>query len=275
MKVVIADIEQEPLKAALTELQAAAKEAGRDPKHVLAKRCDVASAEDNAALAAEVFARRGFGEVGFLFLNAGISIGLGVLGTSAATLRRQLDVNVLSVWHGIQTFVPAMISQQRPCCVVATSSVAGLFNTGLGGIGSGAAYTMSKHAVTLAMEVLHAELRRKEGCQVSAHILCPGPVDTPYFARSASDDGFGKTRIRESDRVPVASIVARLEKGVLTHGDFYIKAEDPIYEVLLQTRIDGIKKGKEPFSEQFDESARRKIMEAREALVKERAAAKL
>eukprot|EP00811_Abedinium_folium_P009769 NODE_19029_length_863_cov_4.974185.p1 GENE.NODE_19029_length_863_cov_4.974185~~NODE_19029_length_863_cov_4.974185.p1 ORF type:complete len:163 (-),score=53.43 NODE_19029_length_863_cov_4.974185:238-726(-) len=148
-----------------------------------------------------------------------------------------------------------MISQQTPCCVVATSSVAGLVNLGLAGIGGGTPYTISKHAVTLTMEVLHAELRSKKGCQVKAHILCPGPVDTPYYARALNDAGFGRVNM-PVPKIPVESVVALLEKGVLMNGDFYIKSEDPTYDVLLQARTDGIKKAKEPFAEIFNRQRR-------------------
>merc|ERR1719487_110524 len=135
MKVMIADFSEANLKTAQEELRKLAGEKGREM--VKSMKVDVSSAEDNIALANAVYSDPQLGDVGFLFLNAGMAIGNKVLSTPVATLRRQLDVNLYGVWHGLQAFVPAMKKQNTPGHVAATASFAGIMNTSAAGLGAG------------------------------------------------------------------------------------------------------------------------------------------
>merc|ERR1719487_1997024 len=135
MKVMIADFSEANLKTAQEELRKLAGEKGREM--VKSMKVDVSSAEDNIALANQVYSDFPNDPIGFLFLNAGMAIGNKVLSTPVATLRKQLDVNLYGVWHGLQSFVPAMRKQGTPCHVTATASFAGILNTSAAGLGAG------------------------------------------------------------------------------------------------------------------------------------------
>jgi NAD(P)-dependent dehydrogenase (short-subunit alcohol dehydrogenase family) len=163
MKLVLADVEVEPLEATQEELRGAGAE-------VLAVPTDVSSAEAVQALAARTSER--FGTPHLLCNNAGVGTGLGPLWLSQeADWRWVIDVNLMGVVHGIQAFVPGMLEGGEEGHVVNTSSVLGL-NTGPGGI-----YPVVKHALTRLTEGLHHELRAA-GSKLGVSVLCPGAVDT-------------------------------------------------------------------------------------------------
>ena len=82
-----------------------------------------------------------FGAPHFLFNNAGVGMP-GVLSASDEALRKSLDVNLMSVIHGMRAFVPSMesLGDDQVCHIVNTASLAGISeSTGL--------YGLTKHAV--------------------------------------------------------------------------------------------------------------------------------
>jgi NAD(P)-dependent dehydrogenase (short-subunit alcohol dehydrogenase family) len=170
MKIVIADIETEPLEATT----AALREAGAE---ILGVRCDVADPASVEALRDEVLSH--FGAVHVLCNNAGVA-GTGGAATWEAPLAEWdwvMGVNLRGVIHGIRSFLPAMIEQGGPGHVVNTSSMAGLIH------GAGI-YGVTKHAVVGLSESLWNELRGR-GHPIGVSVLCPG---------------FVRTRIIESER---------------------------------------------------------------------------
>jgi NAD(P)-dependent dehydrogenase (short-subunit alcohol dehydrogenase family) len=170
MKVVLADIEAEPLEAAARTL----RESGAEARGV---RCDVADAASVAALRDEALAQ--FGAVHVLCNNAGVA-GTGGGATWEAPPEEWdwvMGVNFYGVIHGVRAFLPAMIEQGAPAHVVNTSSMAGLIH------GAGI-YGVSKHAVVALSESLWGELRGR-GHPIGVSVLCPGWV---------------RTRIMESER---------------------------------------------------------------------------
>jgi NAD(P)-dependent dehydrogenase (short-subunit alcohol dehydrogenase family) len=169
MKVVLADVEQEPLDAARDELDAA----GAD---VLAVRTDVSDGDQVDALAAATIEH--FGAVHLVCNNAGVGGG----GLSWEASREDWDwvlgVNLWGVVHGIRAFVPHLVAQDEGH-VVNTASIAGFAYGPFMG-----PYNASKAAVVAISETLKAELAL-QGSKVGVSVLCPGWVNT---------------RIHESDR---------------------------------------------------------------------------
>jgi len=171
MKVVLADVEEEPLRKAASEMEAL----GAD---VISVRADVSRYPEVAALAAT--AREAFGGVHVLCNNAGVSGRLApVWSQTDKDWDWVLGVNFFGVLNGIRAFVPMMVEQAAEGHVVNVASIAGLISLpNMGG------YNVSKHAVVTLSETLHHELALV-GAKVKVSVVCPG---------------FVNTRICESDR---------------------------------------------------------------------------
>jgi NAD(P)-dependent dehydrogenase (short-subunit alcohol dehydrogenase family) len=164
MRVVLADVEREPLDRAA---EAVADEFGAG--NVLAVPTDVRDEQAIDALAAATFDR--FGTAHVLCNNAGVGVGGLTWTVPADRWRWILDVNLLSVAHGIRAFVPRMIEQGEGH-VVNTASAAGLL-TGPGM----APYFATKHGVVALSESLHFDLQLT-GAPVGVSVLCPEWVRT-------------------------------------------------------------------------------------------------
>jgi NAD(P)-dependent dehydrogenase (short-subunit alcohol dehydrogenase family) len=106
--------------------------------------------------------------------NAGIAPGGGgpLWQTDPQDWQRVLAVNLLGVVHGIQGFVPHLVTAGTGH-VVNIASLAGLVVTPFGGI-----YGASKHAVVAISETLRAELEVM-GLPIGVTVACPGFVRTP------------------------------------------------------------------------------------------------
>lgn len=171
MRVVLADVERAPLEQAAATL---ADQVGAD--RVLAVPTDVRDEDAVDALAAATFER--FGAAHVLCSNAGVGVGGLAWTVPADRWRWIVEVNLLSVAHGIRAFVPRMIEQGEGH-VVNTASAAGL----LTGPGMGPYYA-TKHGVVALSEALHFDLQLT-GAPVGVSVLCPEWV---------------RTRIAESER---------------------------------------------------------------------------
>ena len=165
MKVVLADIEEAPLGAALAAIRAKGGTA-------MALRTDVMREVDVIRLANSAF--DAWGNVHVLCNNAGVSGGMvpdGVWNIPAEDWNWVLGVNFSGVLYGIRHFVPRMLAKSEPGHIVNTASVAGLVTPGTG------PYTVSKHGVVALSEILYKDLKTRNA-KVSASVLCPGWVDT-------------------------------------------------------------------------------------------------
>jgi NAD(P)-dependent dehydrogenase (short-subunit alcohol dehydrogenase family) len=162
MRVVLADVEEIPLKEAEADLRAS----GAD---VLAVVTDVSSAESVEQLAAA--AEGHFGAVHVLCNNAGVGGGGPMATLTHAQWEWVLGVNLWGVINGISAFLPRMLAQGEGH-IVNTASVAGLMSApGMG------PYCASKFAVVAISESLHLELSM-QSLPVKVSVLCPGWVST-------------------------------------------------------------------------------------------------
>lgn len=164
MNVVLADVEEEALAKAASDMKAA----GAD---VLAVVTDVASAGDVEALASKTV--EAFGAVHVLCNNAGVGPVTGATWElTEADWQWVLGVNLLGVIHGIRAFVPIMLEQNSDCHIVNTASVAGLISAPYF-----ATYDVAKHGVVTLSESLYLELAAV-GSKVRVSVLCPAWVKT-------------------------------------------------------------------------------------------------
>jgi NAD(P)-dependent dehydrogenase (short-subunit alcohol dehydrogenase family) len=164
VSVVLADIAAGQLR---TTADAFTARGGR----VLPVVTDVGDAGDLDALAARTLDH--FGRVDMVVNNAGITAGGGPLWrTSPEEWQRVLAVNLFGVVHGIQAFVPHLMSAGAGH-VVNIASLAGLTAMPFGGV-----YCAGKHAVVAISETLRGELEMM-GLPIGVTVACPGYVRTP------------------------------------------------------------------------------------------------
>ena len=166
MKLVLVDVQQDALD------KAAAEFAGSE---VLARRVDVAKAEQMQALADAVQER--FGAPHFVFNNAGVGGGGLIWESSLKDWEWVLGVNVMGVVHGVRLFTPMMLAAAKadPSYqghIVNTASMAGMVNAPNMGV-----YNVSKHAVVSLSETLYQDLALVTE-QIRCSVLCPFFVPT-------------------------------------------------------------------------------------------------
>jgi len=154
-----------------------------------------------------------------------------------------------------------MRAQGSECAICAVSSWAGLINTSTVGVGGGAAYTISKHAVTLTMESLAHELRSSKDCKISTHVLCPAAVATKYMTTAASQakaagtykSGASQVEAMMPTAMSAEGIASLLADGILRDKAFYIKGYDAaqpteLLHAMLEARCEDITNGRPPLS---------------------------
>jgi NAD(P)-dependent dehydrogenase (short-subunit alcohol dehydrogenase family) len=171
MKVVLADVRDEPLEQAVAEL----RESGRE---AIAVRTDVRRLDDVEALAATTLAE--FGAVHVLCNNAGVGLFTRIAETTIEDWRWTLEIDLWGPIHGVKVFLP-LIEREDEGHINATSSMAGLLAVPRLG-----AYNVAKHGVVALMATLERELRAAHS-RVRTSVLCPGAVNTGILANSAEN----------------------------------------------------------------------------------------
>jgi NAD(P)-dependent dehydrogenase (short-subunit alcohol dehydrogenase family) len=119
------------------------------------------------------------GGLDFMFNNAGIGVGGEVSQLSLEHWRRVIDVNLLSVVHGISAAYPAMVERGRGH-IVNTASLSGLLPSPLL-----VPYSTTKHGVVGLSVGLRIEAA-DHGVRVS--VLCPGLIETPLLDHGNPED---------------------------------------------------------------------------------------
>jgi NAD(P)-dependent dehydrogenase (short-subunit alcohol dehydrogenase family) len=168
MKLVMADVQQQALEAAASEIEAL----GAD---VLAVQVDVSKAAEVEQLGEQTL--KHFGAPSFVFNNAGVGAGGLIWEHSAKDWEWVVGVNLMGVAHGVRVFTPMMLSAAKadPAYrghIVNTASMAGVINAPNMGV-----YNVTKHAVVSLSETLYQDLSLVTD-QVHAHVLCPFFVPT-------------------------------------------------------------------------------------------------
>lgn len=173
-KVVIADFNEEALKATVSELRAAGHEA-------IGVVVNVAKEEDVSKMVTETVTA--FGRVDILVNNAGVGDNMQAAGNvEDATWERVMDINVTGVMRGIRKVLPSMI-EQGGGTIVNMASISGL----TGGRG-GFAYTAAKHAVVGMTKNVASQYGPQK---IRCNAIAPGHIDTGFAATMTNIDKFG------------------------------------------------------------------------------------
>lgn len=211
MKLVLADVQQDALDQARTELEARGAE-------VLAMLCDVRKGEQVQALADATMAK--FGAVHLVFNNAGVGSGGLIWENSEADWEWVLGVNLWGVIHGVRIFTRLMLECARhdPAFeghIVNTASMAGLLNAPTMGV-----YNVSKHAVVSLSETLYHDLDLV-GAPIGASVLCPYfvPTGISQSHRNRPEDVKMTAGPTASQMAAQAMTVKAVESGKVSAAD--------------------------------------------------------
>ena len=147
-----------------------------------------------------------FGSVHFLMNNAASRGGAG-WAASPEEWRQAFDVNFWGVVNGVNAFLPSMLENGGQGIIVNTGSKQGITNPPGHPI-----YNISKSALKTYTEPLQHDLRNRDGCQVSAHLLVPGWTTT------------GKREHKPGAWLP-EQVVERMISA-LENRDFYVICPD-------------------------------------------------
>lgn len=214
--VMLADIEEGPLQAALAELRKT--NAGVDGIVL-----DVSDREAMQAAARRTVER--FGKVHIVCNNAGIGAGGPMDEVTASDWDWCIDVNLKGVAWGIEAFVPLIKAHGEGGHVVNTASMAGLIP--VPGFGP---YTATKYAVVGMSEDLVLELA-PFGIGVS--VLCPGFVKTNIgTSRRTRGEKYGEAADKAADQEAIAGSNGAIEAGIPAEA-----VGERVVECILENRL--------------------------------------
>ena len=249
MNLVLADVQQDALDAATSEMQALGAQ-------VLPFKLDVSSASQMEAMGAAVLAR--FGAPHLVFNNAGVGSGGLIWENSVKDWEWVLGVNVMGVAHGVRVFTPMMLEAANKDAawqghIVNTASMAGLLNAPNMGV-----YNVSKHAVVSLSETLYQDLSLVTD-QISASVLCPffvatgisqshrnrpselrgsKPTKSQLIGQAMSDKAVSSGKVSAAD-------VAQLVFDAVASNQFYIYSHPKAIKS-VQTRLEDIVQTRNP-----------------------------
>lgn len=169
--VVLWDVDQPRLKETANEV----KELGGNVKAFV---CDLSSKESVYKAAEEV--KRDVGEITMIINNAGIVVGKPFLELSDESIQRTFDVNVMSHFWIIKSFLPDMMKRNRGH-IVTMASVASFV-----GASHLVDYSASKAAAYMLLEALYLELQTAGYTGIKFTGICPYLINTGMF-HGASD----------------------------------------------------------------------------------------
>jgi NAD(P)-dependent dehydrogenase (short-subunit alcohol dehydrogenase family) len=245
MRVVLADIEEAPLKEADGEVAAR----GAETLTVVTDVSDAASVRALRDRAVEAF-----GAVHLVHNNAGVGGGGPIWEVPEEDWRWILGVNLWGVVNGIATFVPLLIEQGEGH-VVNTASIAGLVTAPFLG-----PYNATKQAVVAISETLFKDLQATGVSGVGVSVLCPGFVRTriaesgrnrPSWApESVAEDAAGAEALRTAIGDMVASGIAPEDVATqvldaVRSNTFYIRTH-PELDAAIATRFSEIVETRPP-----------------------------
>jgi NAD(P)-dependent dehydrogenase (short-subunit alcohol dehydrogenase family) len=221
MNLVLADVQQDALDKANSELQAC----GAATVSLLT---DVSKAEQVEALGTACTER--FGAPHFVFNNAGVGSGGLIWENTQKDWEWVIGVNLMGVAHGVRVFTPMMLAAAKKDTafqghIVNTASMAGLLNAPNMGV-----YNVSKHAVVSMSETLYQDLALVTE-QVHASVLCPFFVPTGISQshrnrpQSLTSHGVRPTR---SQLIGQAMSVKAVGSGKVTAAEVAQKVFDAI-----------------------------------------------
>ncbi|MDV8070688.1 SDR family NAD(P)-dependent oxidoreductase [Rhodococcus sp. IEGM 1366] len=239
MRVVLADIDTSRIDSLAQELDAAGLRA-------IAVAVDVSDRSSVEKLAHTV--RKHWGPTNLLVNNAGIETTGCLWEIPSERWNATIGVNLTGVYHGIQAFVPAMISDKEPAHVVNLASVGGL-TTGP----FQAPYIITKHGVLVLTECLWQEFAA-QNIDIGVSAVLPGPVSTEIFADALSADasGDGATHLQQMRQLLAThgmspKVVAELVLAGVEAGDLWIHTHPEMSDAAIRARTSSLL-SREPYS---------------------------
>ena len=245
MKVVLADVESEPLQKAADELAAQ----GYDCLPIVT---DVSREEQVRELANQTL--DSFGAVDILCNNAGVFTGGLAWQSPRQDYQWLMDVNIWGVIHGVRVFVPIMLGQASEAHIVNTASMAGVTNGPLTAV-----YSMTKHAVVGYSEALYHDLTTT-GAPIGVSVLCPElintniaearrnrPADLPGFDFTSPERDIAEGSLRQlaAQQGIDPMIIAKRVLDAIGENRFYILSDDG-WRRSCETRLEDIRLGRNP-----------------------------
>ena len=237
MNIVIADIDQENLQKAGSELEAAGIS-------VLTVALNVADEAQWQEVANQALAR--FGKIHMVVNNAGVGGDTGPIeNQDKKGWQWTLDVNLMGVVYGAKIMTPLIKEHGEGGWIVNVASMAGM-----GGVPYLGAYTATKAAVVALSESWAGELEDK-GIHVS--VLCPAFVQTRIHesernrpaqyqsdeSRISNENSFANSTKQMVESGIEVSIVGKRVVEALNDGEFYIFTH-PNYRPIMQGRTAAI-----------------------------------
>ena len=221
MRVVLADIEVDPLREAASRML----QAGHD---VSSLRIDVSKPDEVQELAD--VALRQYGAVHVLCNNAGVGLGGALWEHTVKDWQWLLGVNLWGVIHGIRTFVPIMLEQGSECHIVNAASAAGLDARPWLGM-----YSASKYAVVAISEALQQELAMT-GARIGVSVLCPAIVNT-RIGEAERNRPADLSNGSEAEAPPQAQAFGEAFRAMLASGIPPQDVADAVVEAIRNDRL--------------------------------------
>ena len=242
MRLVLADVEPEPLGVAVAELAAGGAEVVGVPADV-AVAADVEAVRDRALEA--------YGAVHVVCNNAGVGGG-GIVDAPLALWDWTIGVNLMGVVHGVHTFLPLLLEQDEGH-IVNTASLAGL-----GGVAGLGIYCTTKFAVVGLSESLHHDLAAR-GSAVGVSVLCPGfvqtrigesnrnaPASVTEWAGTATAQATAEFAQALTSAGIAPAVVADAVRDAIVDGTFYVVPHERAAVATTQARADWMAGGAPP-----------------------------
>ena len=259
MRVVLADVEEPALEAAVATL----REAGHEVRGVPTDVSQQASVEALAQATLDAY-----GGVHVVCNNAGVAAvndwsslqpeaGTPLWGLTLEDWQWTYGVNFWGVLHGIRAFVPLLLEQGEAAHIVNTGSVLS-FQGGPDLV----AYGSTKFAVGRVTEALHLQLRERD-TPVRTHLLCPGGVATrsylaernrppdlrnpepPPDAEPLLAQAREQTGARMGEQMPPAEVAGKVVQG-LRDERFYIFTHEDSFAGPIRARMERVLAREDP-----------------------------
>jgi NAD(P)-dependent dehydrogenase (short-subunit alcohol dehydrogenase family) len=213
-KVVVAGRDQKTLDVAAQELGA----------NCLALKIDVSKLGDLDQLYHTV--KEKFGRIDVLFVNAGIAKFIPIEQVTDEFFDAIFDINTKGLFFTIQKAIPLL--KNGSSVILTTSSV---IEKGMPGA---SIYAASKAAVRSLARSFSAELAER-GIRVNA--LCPGPVETPIFARM----GMSPEQLKGMSEAMTAKIPMKRfgQPEELAKAALFLASDDSSFMLGSQVSVDG------------------------------------
>ncbi len=237
MQVVMADIQEDALDAAVSNLRAAGHE-------VLGVPTDVSRHEQIEQLAEQALSA--YGKVNIVHNNAGVVRAGALEELSLEDWQWVLGVDLWSVIYGIRVFLP-LIKKSGEGHIINTASSAGLQATA--NIGP---YNVAKFGVVALTETLRLELDEAQS-PIGTSVLCPGAVQTRICESDRNRELAGVSRGTASEAEqsfkemagPIVDAglkpadVADMVLVAIKNNDFWILTH-PEWKNVMQDRVAGL-----------------------------------